>query len=115
MAMSEPRLSAGIEASAFLRRAQQQGGFGMVLHKGDAERGSILVVVVERGEHRAILERRLQAGGTYGWAASGPREGESVEAAQYVARARRADPDCWVLELDIPSAERFIAETITDA
>jgi hypothetical protein len=113
--MSEPRLSAGIEASAFLRRAEQEGGFGTVLHKGDAERGSILMVVVERGEYRAILERRLQAGGTYGWAASGPGAGEPMGAAQYVARARCADPDCWVLELDIPSAERFIAETITDA
>ena len=113
--MSEPRLSAGVEASAFLRRAEQQGGFGTVLHKGDAERGSLLVVVTDRGEHQAILERRLGVGGRYGWAATGPASGESSEAAQYVARARRSDPDCWFLELDIPSAERFIAETIADA
>ena len=113
--MSEVRLNAGVEASAFLRRAEGSGGFGTVLHKGDAERGSLLVVVTERGEHRAILERRLGASGRYAWAAVGPVSGESAGAAQYVARARRADPDCWVLELDIPSAERFIAETTAEA
>ena len=32
--------------------------------------------------------------------------------ATYVARRRRSDPDLWIIELDIPEAERFAAETI---
>ncbi len=87
----------------------------MVLHKGDAERGALLLVISERGAHRALLERRLMGASGYGWARVGPSEGESAQAAQYVARARQSDPDCWVVELDVPSAERFIAETIASA
>ncbi|MBN9940404.1 DUF1491 family protein, partial [Listeria monocytogenes] len=30
----------------------------------------------------------------------------------YWRRRRDRDPDLWVVELDIPSAERFAAETI---
>lgn len=104
-------LAAGLEASALLRRAEALGGFGMVLSKGDADRGTLVLQVLERGAHQAVLERRLRPDGSYGWAVTGPPAGDSAGAAQHVARARRSDPDCWILELDIPSAERFIAET----
>jgi len=107
----DERLAPGIEVSALIRRVEALGGFGMVLHKGDAERGTILLAVTERGEHRALLERRMQADWSYRWTVIGAPAGESRAAAQDVARIRASDPDCWVLELDIPSSERFIAET----
>lgn len=110
--MSEDRLPAGLEAASFLRHAQALGGFGTVLHKGDESRGSILLAVLERGVHVAFLERTLQPGGRYGWTTVGPNADDSGKAAQYLAQRRRADPDSWVLELDIPLSERFIAETI---
>jgi hypothetical protein len=106
------RLAAGMEASALLRQAEQCGGFGTVLHRGDLERGTLLLLISERGRHLVILERRLQSDGGYDWERTGPEQGDSAGAAQHVARTRRFDPDCWVLELDVPSAERFIAETI---
>jgi hypothetical protein len=109
--MSDDRLAPGIEVTALIRRAEALGGFGMVLHKGDAERGTILLAVIERGQHRALLERRMQPDWSYRWTAIGAAAGDSVGAAQDVARARSIDPDCWVVELDIPSSERFIAET----
>ncbi|WP_114227488.1 MULTISPECIES: DUF1491 family protein [Sphingomonas] len=107
----DDRLAPGVEATALIRRAEALGGFGTVLHKGDPTRGTILLVVTERGDHRALLERRLQADWTYRWTAIGAGPGDSAGAAQDVARARSRDPDCWVIELDIPSSERFIAET----
>ncbi|HVF83033.1 MAG TPA: DUF1491 family protein [Sphingomicrobium sp.] len=110
--MSEGRLAAGVEAGSFLRRAAGLGGFGAVLQRGDAERGTLLLIVTERGEHRGILERRLAGANGYRWVLTGPRQAESSGVTQYLARVRRNDPDCWVLELDIPSSERFIAETI---
>jgi hypothetical protein len=110
LSFGEPRLAAGVEATALLRRAEQAGGFGAVLNKGDPERGAILLVMTERGRYVAILERLLQHDGSYHWGSTGPAEADSVAAAQYVARRRRTDPDCWVLELDVPSTERFIAE-----
>ena len=107
----DERLAPGIEVTALIRRAEALGGFGTVLHKGDPDRGTLLLVVTERGEQRGLLERRMQADWRYRWTAVGTAPGDSASAAQDVARIRRNDPDCWVLELDIPSSERFIAET----
>ena len=30
---------------------------------------------------------------------------------EWVRKASQIDPDCWILELDIADAQRFIAET----
>lgn len=107
----EARLATGMEVSALLRRAESLGGFGMVLHKGDDQRGTILIAVAERGRHLTFLERTLRADGRYSWSSVGPSEEDSLKIANFLAQRRRMDPDQWVIELDIPVAERFIAET----
>lgn len=107
----EARLTAALEASALLRRAEALGGFGTVLSKGDEQRGTILIAVLERGTHQAFLERHLRPDGRYDWSRIGPAMGESQKIANFLAQRRRLDPDQWVIELDIPEAERFIAET----
>lgn len=95
-----------------MRRVQAEGGFASVLHKGDPDRGAISLLIAERGEARTVLERRMSADFTYRWTAvpssvalkaSGWRD--------WVEKASRIDPDCWLIELDIADAERFIAET----
>ncbi|WP_294171273.1 DUF1491 family protein [uncultured Sphingomonas sp.] len=113
MSATQPdRLAPGLEVASFLRLAEAHGGFGMVLHKGDESRGSLLLVILERGRQTSLLERSLGADGVYDWTVTGPREIDSALATQYVARRSHSDPDCWVIELDIPHSERFIAETI---
>lgn len=97
--------------SALLRRAEGAGGFGAILHKGDKQRGTILIGVLKRGLHFAWLERTLRTDGRYDWGVVGPTAGESQKSASFVAQRRRSDPDLWAIELDIPDAERFIAET----
>ncbi|MFX7883132.1 DUF1491 family protein, partial [Acinetobacter baumannii] len=37
---------------------------------------------------------------------------DAATIADYWQRRRRIDPDLWVIELDIASAERFAAETL---
>lgn len=106
--MSEPRLAAGIEVTALLGRARDLGGFGTVIRRGDAERGSLMIVLAERGIARFLLQRLLQRDGSYGWE---PQEiGDSADLERHLASARARDPDLWLIELDIPSSERFIAE-----
>jgi hypothetical protein len=97
-----------MEASALLSIATTQGGFGAILHKGDPERGALQLVVAERGEPKCVLERLLERDGSYRWAMRTMTD--SAQLRQYVARASANDPDLWVVELDVPSAERFIAE-----
>jgi hypothetical protein len=106
--VSEARLAAGIEASALLAKARAAGGFGTVLSRGDAERGSLMLVLAERGEPRYLLQRLLQGHGAYEWESQEIADSESLQ--RTLARARERDPDLWLIELDVPSAERFIAE-----
>jgi hypothetical protein len=106
--MSEPpRLATSVLAGALIRKAQGEGGFAAVLHKGDPTSGAILLILTEKGANPRILERLLQPDGTYAWAQ--PIENPDGVPA-FVARRRRFDPDLWLIELDVPSRERFTAE-----
>ena len=87
----------------------------MVLAKGDETRGTIVIAVAERGSHVGLFERALQRDGQYAWAEVGPSNADSEKLTQYLAQRKRSDPDCWLIELDIPFSERFIAETIRQA
>ena len=107
--MSEARLAPAIEASAFLRRAEALGGFGMILNRGDGERGTVLLSIAERGQPVACLARSLGIAG-YRWEEVGPEPGDSENLKLFLEKRRRNDPDEWQIELDIPSAQRLIAE-----
>lgn len=111
--MSASRLNASVEASALIRQVQGDGGFAAVLRRGDPERGALLLVIGSRGEHHCCLQRQLQlSSGIYEWIRVGPeRSSGSADLSQFLASQARFDPDCWQIELDIPEAERFIAET----
>jgi hypothetical protein len=82
------------------------------MRKGDEERGSLILIVINRGGHVACLERVLNLDGSYRWERAGPGESaSSVEIADFLARRARFDEDFWAIELDIADPERFIAET----
>lgn len=105
-----PRLAAKVQVSALIRIVEGRGGTGMVVRRGDAEAGSILLWLAERGRFAGLLERRLNVGGDYGWASTGPDKSQSLEDVEaYLARRANADPDLWVVELDADS-ERLVAE-----
>jgi len=109
--LSEPRLTASIEIDSLVRRAQQAGGFGAVLRKGDGERGSIIMLIVDRGSHVACLERQLQMDGSYRWAKAGPTAGSAQQSVEEWTEKRvKFDEDLWLIELDIPQPERFIVD-----
>ena len=105
-----PRLTSAVLATALLRRAEQIGGFGVVLAKGDAMAGAIAVILAEKGRKACFLERRLQADGSYSWQASRQEIENEQDFKTFLERRRKSDPDLWILELDIASAERFAAE-----
>jgi len=106
----EPRLASSVLVTALLRRAEAEGGFGTVLARGDATAGAIAMVLVERGENPRFLERVLQPDGRYAWQETKLSMESDEELQALIDRRRRFDPDLWILELDIVSAERFAAE-----
>lgn len=106
------RLPSGVLVSALLRRINDAGGIGMVLARGDAQAGAILVIAAEKGRSYRGLERGIGSDGKVALIAAGPRGDDPDDLAAYWRRRRTRDPDLWVIELDIPFAERFAAETI---
>ena len=104
------RLASQVLATALLRRAEAEGGFGAVLAKGDAMAGAIAVILAEKGKRACFLERLLQPDGSYAWQAARQTVESDGEFQAFLDRRRKSDPDLWILELDIASAERFAAE-----
>ena len=107
--MSE-RLPAHLEVSSMIRLAESNGGFAMVLHKGERDAGTILIVSMFRGDNVRLYERMPQLDGTRPFVLTKTQDIEkSKEFDDYVNRRRSQDPDIWVLEVDIADPERFIA------
>ncbi len=80
----------------------------MVLARGDATAGALLIQLAERGEAGALLERQLDRDGAYRWSAAGPENPDAR--ADYLAKRRRTDPDLWILELDVADGQALIEE-----
>jgi hypothetical protein len=100
------RLPSSLLVSGLIGMAEAEGGFAAVLAKGDASAGSVIVILAERGADAHLYERILQPTGLYAWLSA---TRNSNEVPDLVAKRRRFDPDLWVLELDVPSRERFAA------
>jgi len=105
------RLKSRFLVDLLLRRTEAAGGFATVLAKGDETSGIILVQCSDRGAPGPLLERRFSAEGHYIWEAVGPTDPKDGESrANYQERRRKADPDMWLIELDIADAPQLVAE-----
>ncbi len=107
------RFPVHLEVSGLLRRAEVEGGFAMVIARGDPDRGALILLIAQRGVHFACLERGPTASGVYKWQTVGPAVGATPESVRsWWGKRRSNDPDLWLIELDVALPERFIAETI---
>lgn len=105
------RLKSRFLVDLLLRRTEAAGGFATILAKGDDISGIILVQCTDRGQPGPLLERRFSAGGHYIWEAVGPDGPSDGDArANYQERRCKADPDLWLIELDIADAPQLVAE-----
>jgi hypothetical protein len=107
------RVTSAVMVSALVRRVNQEGGSAMILAKGDATAGAILLITYEKGVNPRFFERGVGANGEAALVASGPAViTDEGEVSAYWKRRRERDSDLWVVELDIAKVERFIAETM---
>lgn len=107
------RLPAKLLVSALVRRVEQAGGFATILAKGEEMGGVILIQTSERGRFTGLYERMFDLDGRPRLSHCGPApESEPAALSLYIDRRRAADPDLWLIELDVAEAERFAAETI---
>jgi len=107
------RLPSGVLVSALLRRVNDAGGMAMVLAKGDPHAGSMLLILNEKGRFAGFVEPGRDLSGMPVLVAAGPSDADtSADVTAYWQRRRTRDPDLWVIDLDIPFAQRVAAETI---
>ena len=105
------RVTSKLLVSAIRRRAEAEGGYAMVLSKGDEISGAIIVALARRGMITCMMERGLAPDGRYSWLRTGPEEGSQAEIfGAYIERRRSFDPDIWVLEIDSEDCGRWIEE-----
>lgn len=102
--MTEARPATGLLVSALIRRIEAEGGHGMVIARGDATAGAMLLLIADRGVEQALIERMPGIDG-YRWAEAGPPDADARR--DYLARRRNSDPDLWVVELDHPQAREL--------
>lgn len=106
-------LPSGLLVSALLRRVNDAGGIGMVRARGEPHSGAILLILHDKACPARLVERGLDRNGKAVLRPAGPAGDQNLARLEAYWRSRQArDPDLWVVELDIPAAERFAAETI---
>jgi hypothetical protein len=105
------RLATSLVVAALIRRTQALGGNAIVVARGDETAGGILLLCLEKGRITALCEHILDTNGSYAWQSIGPQDIDNMEQIdQYLAKRRSFDPDLWVIELDVPNAQRLAAE-----
>ncbi len=107
------RLPAHLEVSGLIRAVEAAGGFAVVLSKGERDAGTILILAQDRGTNAKLWERMPQLDGSRSFICTREEDAEKPgEFSDYVTKRGLQDPDCWVIELDIPNSEQFIANTV---
>lgn len=98
--MEEPRLKARLRVQAMLRQQAAAGCLGVVVRTGDADAGSLLLVLRSR-EGLAIFTEARDGQGRAAWLRIGGNAPLAEAAAdEQVARQVHRDPDLWVVEFE---------------
>ena len=99
--MTDARLPTGIWVTAHLRICAARGAPASVLHRGDPDRGFVLQKLRRFDGRCALLRQETGMDGGLRWApALDGRLCDEAEAEAYIGRARRSDPDLWVVEIE---------------
>jgi len=105
----DQRLPAHLEVSGLIRAAEAAGGFATVIEKGERDAGTILVICCAKGEEARLFERMPQLDGSRKWILAKEQDTENrIEFWEYCRRRKAQDQDLWIVELDLPGAERLL-------
>jgi len=81
----------------------------MVLHKGEPDAGTILVVILDNQGLGSLFERMPQIDGIRKWTQVKVQDIDNKqEFDSYLARRLEQDSDLWLIELTIADGERLI-------
>lgn len=108
------KFSTDIWVAALIRRVELGGGHAVVVRKGDARAGSVLVKVIRRPEGSVrLFAEATRADGETVWMRPS-RSGVEADLDAYIERARRIDPDLWVVEVEDRDGRHFLTEDVEE-
>lgn len=104
--MSEPRLKTEFWVKAQLRLCDQAFLPAVVVRRGDADAGQVLIRLDRRDGRCELLARRFSDDGARVWRVVA-QGGAACDA--YILREADIDPDVWVLEIEDPQ-DRYLPD-----
>lgn len=108
--MSGFRLNTHMWVSAHLRQCDIDFMPATVVHKGDSERGLILLKhYVSRGDCTLYKQGYREDGGLE-WRTPLGLHFEESKADSYIMRERKFDEDLWVIEIEDPKGKYILPE-----
>ncbi|MGB5092697.1 MAG: DUF1491 family protein [Parvibaculum sp.] len=110
---SAPRLKAEIWVKALIRRAEVAGASAMVVRRGDATSGVVLVKLNHLDRTADVYSPARDGDGNLVWMrATGAVPVAEMDADAYIEKQRRFDPDLWVVEIEDRQGRHFLLEPV---
>ncbi len=107
-------IATDVWVSALIRRAQMAGASAVVVRKGDARAGAVLVKAYNTVERTARLyAETIGLDGDRLWIQPHPDAGEG-ELDVYAARQTDYDPDIWLVEIEDREGRHFLVESVDE-
>jgi hypothetical protein len=103
--MSNERIATELWVDAQLRRFSAAGTGAYLIRKGDTERGTVLVRLVDRGGTRILTQVRDLNGRLTWMEVKDGAVMSNPDADAYVERAVNRDSDLWVIEVETRNGE----------
>jgi hypothetical protein len=106
-------IPAHLWVSALLKRAGQGGAFATIAHRGDSDRGDVVIkVTTGRGKARLYAPAFNPEGPT---AFERLKPEDEPEVDQQIAKRLKSDRDLWVIEIEDREGRHFLVEKVSDA
>ncbi|KQM62031.1 MULTISPECIES: DUF1491 family protein [unclassified Sphingomonas] len=101
-----------LRVNAFTRAVEAAGGSAMVLARGDRDSGIVLLLAIDRNGNARLLERERDLDGRSRIVRRKPDLAVEADLTAYWCERRERDPDLWVVEAIVATAEPLAAETL---
>lgn len=109
-------IPAEVWAGALVRRAHLGGAFATIVHRGDPDRGDVLVKVTPARGRARLYAPAFNPDGPAMFEALPPGAADAgeVEVDALIASRLKLDRDLWVIEIEDRDGRHFLTETVKE-